>query len=146
MQDLLKWVDQCMILTLHHLQYFFPTILGREIVFVVEMLLYKLFYCLCVLCIQILKESYLLRGYRIFESFFLISICGNIFFYYVGYKLITKNDNVCLFQALLTDAVAVKNSRGWFCLISLLTTSASVLCVHLRNMPDGSAEEDGFLK
>ena len=44
--------------------------LGKEIVFVGEMLLYKLFYCLCVLCFQILKESSLLGGYRIFESFF----------------------------------------------------------------------------
>ena len=61
---------------------FFFYNLGREIVFVVEMLLYKLFYCLCVLCMQILKESYLLVGYRIFESFFNFNL-WKIFFYYV---------------------------------------------------------------
>ena len=38
-----------MILTL---QYFFPTILGREIVFVVEMLLYKLFFIACVFSVS----------------------------------------------------------------------------------------------
>ena len=84
---------------------FFSYNLGKEIVFVVKMLFYKLFYCLCVLCIQILKEISLLGGYRIFESFFNFNL-WNIFF--IMYKLITKNDNICLFQALLTDAVAVR--------------------------------------
>ena len=61
---------------------FFSYNLGRDIVFVVKMLLYKLFYCLCVLCIQILKEISLLGGYRIFKSFFTFNL-WKIFFYYV---------------------------------------------------------------
>ena len=62
------------------------------------------------------------------------------------YKLITKNDNICLFQALLTDAVAVR-----VILPDILADyeRKCPLCssshVHLRKMPDGSAEEDGFL-
>ena len=61
---------------------FFSYILGRDIVFVVKMLLYKLFYCLSVLCIQILKEISLLGGYRIFKSFFNFNL-WKFFFYYV---------------------------------------------------------------
>ena len=41
--------------------------------------LYKLFNCLCVLCIQILKEISLLGGYTEYSNLFLISICGNFF-------------------------------------------------------------------
>ena len=61
---------------------FFSYNLGREIVFVVKMLLYKLFYCLCVLCLQIFKEISLLGGCRIFKSFFNFNL-WKFFFYFV---------------------------------------------------------------